>query len=112
MKTINKKTLKGKWYKFPEDKDIEVLVRPFSVFSMTKPPSADATEINITDFYENFAYVLLDWKGIVDEDKKPLKCNDENKKIVYDFIQELSGFVVESSIKMRDEAVSNKEAKN
>ena len=79
---------------------------------MNKMPSEDAKEVNIKYFYNNFEYVVLDWKGMLNDDDKPLKCNEENKRIVYDYFQELVGFVIESSMKARESVMSNKSAKN
>ena len=112
MKKINTKPLKGKWFAYPEDKEIEILIRPFSLFTMGTMPSTDVNEINITDFYNNFAYVTLDWKGILDDDDKPLKCNDDNKRILYDYFQELVGFVIDCAMKAREEILSDKDSKN
>jgi len=112
MKKINTKPLKGKWLKFPDDEDIEVLVRPYSLFNMNRIPSGDEAEINISEFYDSFEYVTLDWKGIRDEDDKPLKCNDENKRVIYDFFQELVAFIIQQSMEMRSQIVSEEEVKN
>lgn len=111
MKNFNTKPLKGLWYTYPKDKDIQVLVRPFSLFSMNTMPSEDAKEVNIKDFYNNFEYVVLDWKGM-NIDGKPAKCRPEDKKFIYENFQELVGFVIESSMKARESIISEKAIKN
>lgn len=112
MKKINTKPLKGKWFPFPDDKDISVLIKPFSLFNMNRMPSENIEEVNVAEFFDNFEYVCLDWKGLVDEDDSPLVCNTENKKVIYDYFQELVGFVIEQSMAMRSEIVSGESAKN
>jgi len=112
MRKINTKPLKGRWFTYPDDKEIEVLIRPFSLFNMSKMPSTEVSEINVTDFFDNFNYVCLDWKGLVDEDDAPIKCDADNKKMIYDYFQELIGFVIEKAMEMRSEIISEKSVKN
>ena len=110
MRTIKNKSIKGVWVPFPDDKDVQILIRPFSLFTMTKMPNED--DVDFTEFWNIFNYCVVDWKGINDEDNKPLKCNEETKKIVYDFDQELVGFIVEQSSNAREGLVSGKAVKN
>jgi len=112
MKKINTKPLKGKWFTFPDDEEISVLIKPFSLFNMNRMPSENIEDVNVADFFDNFKYVCLDWKGLIDEDDKPLECNEENKRVVYDYFQELVAFVIDNSMKSRNDVVSGESAKN
>ena len=110
MRKYNQKTAKGEWIVFPEDEEVQILVRPFSLFNLTRLPSED--DFNFKQFLEIYDYCVLDWKGIQDDEGKPLKCNDENKKMVFNFDQELVLFVVNESTKLRDKILTEKEVKN
>lgn len=109
MKKFNKKAAQGTWVTYTEDEDVELKIRPFSLFSLSKLPTA--TNIEMSDFWNIYDYVLMDWKGIEDEDG-PLEFNEENKKMVYDYDQEISAFVVSQASEMREKIVSEKEVKN
>ena len=110
MKKYKKKLALGTWIKFPEDKEVECRIRPFSLFNMTKLPN-DETELSIKQIWETFNYSLLDWKGIEGEDGS-LDCNEENKRLVYDFDQELVMFIISESSKLREKIITLDEIKN
>ena len=109
MKKFNVKTTKGEWLKFLEDEEVELNIRPFSLFSLTKVPSEET--VDMTQLWNIFNYCLIDWKGIEGE-TGPMECNEENKKIVYDYDQQLVAFVVARASELRDNVVSKKEIKN
>ena len=110
MKKYNIKNIKGKWVDFPDDKEVKLLLRPFSLFSFTKVPSDDS--IDPKEFLPIFSYCVIDWKGFVDSDNNKLKCNDENKKIVFDYDQDIVIFVINEAGKIRDSVITEKEIKN
>jgi len=110
MRKFNQKTVKGTWVDFPEDKEVKIQIRPFSLFNLTKLPSED--NVDFTQFWDIFKFCVLDWKGIQDINGKDLKCDDENKRMIFDFDQELILFVVNESSRLRSEVIPEKEIKN
>lgn len=111
MKKINKKTLKGKWVELEEDKSVSFFIRPASIFSMTKKPS-DIQDIDAVNYWEMFNYCVQDWKGIVDDDGESLKCDEENKKLYFDFDQNTIIILISECLSMRPDVISPIEAKN
>ena len=111
MRKINTKTTEGVWVKYPEDQDIQFLIRPFSIFNLQRMPSAENADFTIDEYWTIFNYCLVDWKGIYDENDKPLKCNEQNKKLIADHIQDLATFVIEEAVKAKGN-VSEKAVKN
>jgi len=82
---INKKKYKERWVKVVDD--VEVLLRPFPMSQAVFAPGSDESFAKAVK--NKFMYCVVDWKGIVDEDDKPVPCDDENKEFVFDFISEL-----------------------
>lgn len=82
---INKSRLKEQWVKI--DEDVEVLLQPFPA-SRNIFQSVENRELDKI-YWKMFNYSVLDWKGLVDENDKPLECNEENKQVVFDFAQEV-----------------------
>lgn len=110
MRKFNTKNIKGKWITHPEDKEVQVRIRPFSLFSFTKIPTEE--NVDMSQFWGIFNYCVLDWKGFVDSNDKPMKCTEENKRIVFDYDQDIILFVVNEASEMRESVVSEKEVKN
>jgi len=111
MRKYNKTSAKGKWFDFPKDKELKLFIKPFSIFTMNKLPS-ETTAIDVSDYFPSFNYSLTDWKGFISEDGKEMKCDEENKKIVYDFDQEIVTFVIDESMKARALVYEAQELKN
>jgi len=109
MRDFNKKLIKGEWVKFVDDPDIEFLIRPFSLFSLTKLPNED--NVDMTEFWNIFNYIVLQWKGIKINGKEA-KCDEENKKIVYDYDQDLVVFAVNAAGEQREKTVTRQEIVN
>ena len=98
---INKKNVEGRWFKF--DGKVEFKIRPFRLSTIT---SLDTMEnINV-----QFTSTVVDWKGIEDEDGKPFKCNEENKKFIYDYYEDIVTFVIEKLKELKQRV--DKEIKN
>ena len=84
MKII-KKALEPQWFEFQregEDEKASFLLRPFAnskwVFGDRKVDVAETAKAK-------FVFCVKDWKGITDDDDKPLPCTDESKGLVYDY---------------------------
>jgi hypothetical protein len=109
MKKYNTKPTKGEWIALPEDEEVQIKIRPFSLFSLTKVPSAD--DVDMSEIWNIFNYCIIDWKGIEGEDG-PLECNEDNKRLVYDYDQDLVVFVTNHAGSLREKVVTGKELKN
>ena len=110
MKKISHKATTEKWFTYPEDDQVRLLIQPFSLFNLKTLPSEK--DFTIQDTWEVFGYVLKDWEGIVGDDDKKLPVEENSKAMLFDFDQPLVTFVIETSAKMRDEVLSEKEVKN
>jgi hypothetical protein len=112
MLKINTKKSEGQWIPYPEDKNVQFLIRPFSIFTLSRLPSEETmAQLSPEEYWQIFNYCLMDWKGIYDTEEKPLKCNENNKKIVADHFMELASFVVTQAVTLKA-SFSEKEAKN
>ena len=99
---INRKLNKEKWCKFGGK--VEFLLR---VFPFSELIGVDKIGKTMAD---QFAYCVTDWKNILDEDNKPLVCNEENKLYLYDYYEDVRNFVFEELKKLNDD--KSKERKN
>ncbi len=109
MKKFNTKQTKGEWITHPDDKEVQIKIRPFSLFSITKIPSAD--NVDMSEVWNIFNYSVIGWRGLENEDG-PMDCNEANKKLVYDFDQDLVVFVTSEAATLRDKVVGGKDLKN
>lgn len=110
MRKLNKSIASGQWITHPDDKSLQFEVRPLNLFNMNNIPTVD--NIAPEQVWDWFNYICMNWKGYVDENDKPLVCDEDNKKLVFNFDQEIVGFVIEESNKLRESIVEGKEAKN
>jgi hypothetical protein len=113
MRKYNKVKSKGQWFDFPQDTELKLFIKPFSLFTMSKLPSEqENNNMNMGDLFPSFNYCVTDWKGFVDEDGKELKCNEENKKLIFDFDQEIVNFVIDKAMATRSQVYEAQEVKN
>jgi len=92
---INKKNVEAKWFKFGKgNSKVEFLIRPFKFSVMKLDNVAEG-------MMQQFNYCTTDWKGINDENDKPLECNDENKQYLYDYYTDVREFVFEKQEELR-----------
>jgi len=110
MKKINVSKTKGQWFDYDKDSDVKFNLRPFTVFTLTKLPSEQT--LSPEDFWNIFNYSLLDWKGIVGDDDKALKCNEDNKKIVFEYDKEVVAFITGKITELRSGVIPEEEIKN
>jgi len=100
MLKLNKKANKEKWFDY--DEDIAFLIRPFPLSEKALSPS----ESNILDILTKIAkYSLVDWKGVVDENDKPIKCDEENKTFLLNYSEEIIYFICDHAKKMNSDLV-------
>jgi hypothetical protein len=103
---------KDEWFTpFENDKDVKIKVRAFSILHLSKLPSSN--QFGIAQLFDIFMSCVVDWKGILDsKDDKPLECNDENKKKVFEQDTELQSLVVSHVISLKAQVVKEEEVKN
>lgn len=92
MKIIKKNT-EAKWFKF--EGKVEFLIKPFR-FSIMKLDDVSQGML------QQFKYCIVEWKGLVGEDDKPFKCDDENKEYIYDYYTDVREFVFEKQNELKD----------
>lgn len=86
---INKQLIEEKWVKF--DEDVKFKVRPFPMSAGFYIPGEDKS---FADFsLKKFIYCIVDWTGLTDQDGNELKCTEENKKFIFDYVPEISSFI-------------------
>lgn len=93
MRKFNKKAIEQKWVEWEKDKEVQILVRPFPA-SQTMIMADMSKEERGSINWKIFDYCVLDWKGFVDENDKPLKCTKENKQMIFDYDREFIVFAV------------------
>jgi len=93
MKKVNVKLTESKWKKFPEDEEIQLKIRPFPVSQGMFIPGI-SNETMWEYLLKKFLYCVEDWKGFVDENDKPLECNEDNKTFVYNYFQDIVTFAI------------------
>lgn len=74
---INRKLTMEKWFKF--DGKVEVLIRRFPFSELSAAGKYGKL------LFEQFCYCITDWKGLVDEEDKPLICNEEEKLYLFNY---------------------------
>ena len=111
MKIVNIEASKGTWVEYPTDPSVEIKIKPLSIYDFDKLPSEDV-DITVKEFAGFLVKLVVDWKGICDEKKKPLECNEENKKIISDHDQELAAFIINKASELKASIVTDDEVKN
>jgi hypothetical protein len=111
MKLKVKKMLVTKEVVHPEYPEVKVTVRPFSIFSLNQIPSAPNIQ-DIKEYFNIFDYSVVSWVGISDENDKPLKCNTENKKFLFESDLIFSLEIVKEAANLRNQMFSEEERKN
>ncbi len=89
MKVIKKKSIVEQWVEWKGD--VRLLLRPFA-FSQGIFVPTNAKEV-AEAMWVQFNYCIMDWEGIEDEDGNTLECNEENKKLLFDYVEDLLDFV-------------------
>ena len=103
---LNKSQLEPKWVEFKEDKGLSFKLRPFPASHNVIMSVGEFDKIEI--FWRIFDYCVLDWKGINGEDDKPLECNSENKRFLFDYSEELMMFITNKASENKDKIIEKK----
>jgi len=104
---INKSLIEAKWIEFKEAKGVSFKIRPFPV-SHNVIRTSIAKNDQVESFFKIFDYCVVDWKGINGEDDKPLECNTENKKFLFDYSESIMMFVINKSAEDKDKIIEKK----
>jgi len=105
MKQLDLKKLEGTWVEY---EGFSMKIRPFPNSMNPYTMTGDITFGHYV--WVVFNACVLDWKDLQDQNGKALSCNEDNKRLVFDNIDGVGGFVDEQQKKIRDEF--NKEVKN
>jgi len=102
---FNKSGTKSRWVDY---KDMKFLIRPYA---NSAGALISLNPIKVAEYgWLRFNHCVENWKGLVDENDKPLKCNEENKKCVYDNSEEIIIFIGQEVEKLNEGIVT--ESKN
>lgn len=113
MIKVNSKANKSKWITHPEEKSLEMLIRPLSLYALQKLPDGTGENFTGQDFCDIFVYAVEDWKGIGDENGEKLICNRDNKLGFINQQVELASWAVQESTKLKEEyEIKEEEVKN
>lgn len=96
---ISRKIKMEKWEKF--NGKVEFLIRMFPFSELNGLEKIGKL------LSEQFCYCIVDWKGLTDEDDKPLICDDENKLFLYDYYEDVRNFVFEKIKLLNEKEVKN-----
>lgn len=87
MKVVNTGVTEEIWVDNPDDKEVKVKIRRFPLsLSLFAPNEPDGV---VKLAWQRFDYCIVDWQGFVDQDENTLECNSVNKKIVFDFNEDI-----------------------
>jgi hypothetical protein len=106
MIKINKKNLKSEWFDF--DEGIKFLIRPFPLSERSLSPS---TSNIIEVLIKQAMYCLKEWEGVCDDEDNVLECNEENKKLLFDYSDDVVSFICDKSRELNDKIINMDEKK-
>ena len=90
---IKRKSIKGQWVDY--EGGVRLQIRPFPASEGIFTPT-NAEELSQAT-WARYNYCLQGWEGLKEEDDSDFEFNEENKKFVFDFVQDLVLFVVTQS---------------
>ena len=103
-KKFNLKLKEGNWIDWEDGCKLRLRPFPASQTMMTEK------DFDMDFSVKMFKICVVDWEGFVDDDDKPIECNDETKQYMFDYYPELINFVLENVNKLMN--VGDKELKN
>jgi len=105
------KNIPEKWITDPEDEEVQFLITPFSYTYLKVMPTEETLAPHV--MLEIFVNSVKDWKGILDLENKPMKCNEKNKEAVALQDNIILSWVVSEIFKLSNiGVVGEEEAKN
>lgn len=88
---INTNKVGSSWHTIViDDCEVSVLLRP-QPYSMIKINTNDMDQVLLNQFL----YCVVEWKGLVGSDDLDLKCDDDNKTFIYDYVHPLRNQIIE-----------------
>ena len=90
MIEINKEIQTGKWFDYSDDEKFLICAFPFTEVSLLKSNELDNDLIVSKKVCE---YCLLGWKGLKDKNDVKFEFNEENKKFLLDYNENVRMFV-------------------
>jgi len=94
---IDKKVLEAEWVDY---KDARLHMRPLPV---SANPYQMTGNMTIADYaWQVFDYCVIGWEGFEDDKGNELKFNADNKRLVFDVLDDISNFVMEQHTKLKD----------
>lgn len=111
MITVNISKSKETWVSHPDYKDLKFNIIPLTNTVLERQPGNTSLPTQ-EDYLKYFTYCVRDWSGIVDENKKEIKCDDEAKKIVFEYNFDISIFVINESFDLRNKIITIEEQEN
>ena len=103
---INRKLAEAQWVDYPEGEEVKFKIRPFPMSQGMWMPD-DKTDI--VDFmWKRFNYCVVDWQGVDDEEGNPFNCTEENKKFIFDYAQDIMGWISSQIIESSDNLIEKK----
>ena len=99
--------MKPKWYSF--DKHTKLLIGVPTTKELMMMMSLSQSDIEkYTDLLKKlFITHVKDWEGMFDNNNKEIKCNNKNKKSVFDVEYPITGFFVTSILDRQKEMTDN-----
>jgi hypothetical protein len=107
---INKSILQEKWVVFSDDEGVRFKIKPFPMSSGMLFDSDEKRLLQYT--WDKFNFCVVNWEGLTDQDDKPLECNEENKKFIYDYVPEITTWISHEINKTTDNVLEKKTSKN
>jgi hypothetical protein len=108
MKVVSKKLTEEMWHTHPEDVDVKVKIRRFPLTSALFAPNDPDALAKLA--WQRFNYSITKWHGFVDDDGNPLECNEDNKRTVFDHMEDVLLWVA-SLMKEQDKPDEKKNSK-
>ena len=108
MKIVDTRVTSEVWITNDQDTEVQVKLRRFPLsLALYAPNDADGI---VKLAWQRFNYCVTSWKGFLNENEKPLVCNEENKRIVFDFDEDTMLWIA-NEIHNLDKATKKKSKK-
>lgn len=99
MAKLNFKKLEGKWVDYL---DMRLLIRPFPASAF--PFTISSADMKSGEYFWTITKAcLMGWENVNDVDGNPIEFNEENKRLLYDYVEGVGYFIHSESEKMLKE---------
>ena len=84
-----------------------------SIYAMKVLPSEGSEFVMSAEtLFDMINHILIDWKGVGDENGKEIKCDEENKRLFLDADQETASYLITKASEMKNQLIKEEEVKN